>query len=91
MAGIQGSALCVAVSDAGGPGGSLPCAMLSPEALRAELGAIRQATARPYNLNFFSHTPPVPDPAREAAWRRLLQPYFQSLGIDPQSLPGTRP
>lgn len=86
MAGVQGSALCIAVSNAGGLG-SLPCAMLSPEALGAELGAIRQSTARPYNLNFFCHAPPVPDPGREAAWRRLLQPYFESLGIDSQNIP----
>ncbi|HKV06637.1 MAG TPA: nitronate monooxygenase, partial [Thermoanaerobaculia bacterium] len=31
MAGVQGSALAVAVSNAGGLG-SLPCAMLSPDA-----------------------------------------------------------
>ena len=33
MAGAQGSAMTIAVSEAGGLG-SLPCAMLSPEALR---------------------------------------------------------
>ena len=36
MAGVQGHELAVAVSNAGGLG-SLPCAMLSPEALRKEL------------------------------------------------------
>jgi nitronate monooxygenase len=86
MAGVQGSALCIAVSNAGGLG-SLPCAMLGPEALGAELGAIRQGTTQPYNLNFFCHTPPVPDQEREAAWRRLLQPYFESFGIDSQNIP----
>ena len=33
MAGVQGSALTVAVSNAGGLG-ALPCAMLRPDALR---------------------------------------------------------
>jgi nitronate monooxygenase len=33
MAGVQAGALAVAVSEAGGLG-SLPCAMLTPEALR---------------------------------------------------------
>ena len=36
MAGVQGSALAIAVSEAGALG-SLPCAMLAPEALRDEL------------------------------------------------------
>ncbi|NMG05299.1 2-nitropropane dioxygenase, partial [Azoarcus taiwanensis] len=39
MAGVQGHALTVAVSNAGGLG-SLPCAMLSADALRNELTAI---------------------------------------------------
>jgi nitronate monooxygenase len=38
MAGVQGSALAVAVSNAGGLG-SLPAALLSPEALRREAQA----------------------------------------------------
>src|SRR5204863_9059789 len=39
MAGVQGQALAVAVSNAGGLG-SLPCAMLSLDAMRKELAAI---------------------------------------------------
>lgn len=84
MAGVQGSALAVAVSNAGGLG-ALPCAMLSPDKMRAELAAIRAATSRPYNVNFFCHTPPVPDAAREAAWRARLAPYYQELGLDPNA------
>jgi hypothetical protein len=38
MAGVQGSALAIAVSNAGGLG-SLPCALLSLDAMRAELMA----------------------------------------------------
>jgi len=34
MAGVQGSALAIAVSDAGGLG-SLPCGMLSADAMRS--------------------------------------------------------
>src|SRR6185369_5195597 len=82
MAGVQDSALAVAVSNAGGLG-SLPCAMLSPDALRAELTAVRAGTDRPVNVNFFCHTPPTPDPAREAAWRTLLAPYYAEFGIGP--------
>jgi nitronate monooxygenase len=86
MAGVQGSALAVAVSEAGGLG-SLPCAMLGPEALRAELQAIRAQTARPFNVNFFCHAPPVPDAARDAAWRAMLAPYYREYGIDADAAP----
>jgi nitronate monooxygenase len=86
MAGVQGSAMAVAVSNAGGLG-SLPCAMLSPQALSSELEALRAGTTRPYNVNFFCHTPPTPDAAREAAWREALTPYARELGIDLASVP----
>lgn len=86
MAGAQGSAMAIAVSNAGGLG-SLPCAMLTPDALRSELQAITTQTTRPYNVNFFCHTPPVPDAAREAAWRAALAPYYAEFGIDPASVP----
>src|SRR5687767_11860194 len=86
MAGVQGSALAIAVSNAGGLG-SLPCAMLAPEAIRKECVAIRAATARPFNVNFFCHAPPQPDAAREKAWRTALAPYFAELGIDGDSIP----
>jgi len=68
MAGVQGSALAVAVSNAGGLG-SLPCAMLSIDGIRSELAAIAAQTAKPFNVNFFCHVPPTPSAAREAAWR----------------------
>ena len=59
LAGVQGSRLAIAVSNAGGLG-SLPCAMLSTEAMRKELAEIRVGTAKPYNVNFFCHAPPLP-------------------------------
>lgn len=86
MAGVQGSALAVAVSNAGGLG-SLPCAMLGAEALRAELASIRAQTAKPFNVNFFCHHTPVADPARETAWRQSLAPYYAEFGIDPSTIP----
>lgn len=81
MAGVQGSALAVAVSNAGGLG-SLPCAMLGPDAIRQELAAIRAKTTNPFNVNFFCHTQPEPSAEREAAWRAALSPYFSEYGID---------
>lgn len=86
MAGLQGSAMAVAVSNAGGLG-SLPCAMLSPQALRSELSAIREQTSRAYNVNFFCHAVPVPDAAREAAWRAALAPYYAEFGLDLAGVP----
>lgn len=86
MAGVQGSALAIAVSNGGGLG-SLPCAMLGAEAMRSELAAIRAGTGRPFNVNFFCHRPPQPDAAREAAWRAALAPYYAELGIDPAGVP----
>lgn len=82
MAGAQGAAMAVAVSEAGGLG-SLPGALLGIDAMRAELALIRQRTAKPVNLNFFCHRPPAADAAREAAWRARLAPYYAELGIDP--------
>jgi nitronate monooxygenase len=85
MAGSQGTALAIAVSEAGGLG-SLPCAMLGPDQIRDALRTITSATSKPYNVNFFVHRPPQPDAAREAAWRKLLTPYYAEFGIDPAAI-----
>jgi nitronate monooxygenase len=86
MAGVQGSALAIAVCNAGGLG-SLPCAMLAPDAIRREIAAIKAGTDAPFAVNFFCHTPPVADTAREAAWRHALAPYYREYGIDAASIP----
>ncbi len=86
MAGVQGSALTIAVSNAGGLG-SLACAMLTPDALLKELQAIKAGTDRPYNLNFFCHTQPEQSSEREQAWRATLAPYYAEFGIDPETIP----
>lgn len=87
MAGVQGHALAAAVCNAGGLG-SIPAAMLSGEALEKELSQLTALTDKPYNVNFFCHTPPEPDPAREAQWQQTLQPYYIELGL---SLAGIAP
>ena len=81
MAGVQASALAVAVSNAGGLG-SLPAAMLTLDSLRSELQAISAQTTRPYNINFFCHTPPVPDAQRDTTWHAALSPYYDAFGLD---------
>jgi nitronate monooxygenase len=93
MAGVQGSALAIAVSNAGGLG-SLPCALLDVDAMRKELAAVRAHTTKPFNVNFFCHTPPVPSVERERAWRAALAPYFAEFGIDASAIeagPGRLP
>ena len=85
MAGSQGSALAIAVSNAGGLG-SQPCAMIGPDSIRTELRAITAATSKPYNVNFFAHRQPQPDDIRERAWRKVLAPYFAEYGIDADSI-----
>lgn len=86
MAGSQGSALALAVCQAGGMG-SLPGAMLSPEALSAELKILREQARGPWNVNFFCHTPPPPDEAAQARWRDTLHAFYEEAGIDPHRIP----
>jgi nitronate monooxygenase len=86
MAGSTLGDMAAAVSEAGGLG-SLPCATLSVDQMRAEVGAIRQKTTKPINLNFFCHRPPRIDAEREAAWRKRLDRYYAELRIDPAAPP----
>jgi nitronate monooxygenase len=86
MAGAQGSRLALAVSNAGGIG-SLPCALLSLDAMRAELERLRAGTPNPFNVNFFCHSTPVFDAQRDEAWRALLAPYYDELGLDMEAAP----
>lgn len=86
MAGVQGSALAIAVSNAGGLG-SLPCAMLDADSLRRELKAVKLQCDKPFNVNFFCHESAVYDAEREAAWRARLTPYYREFGIEPSPIP----
>lgn len=86
MAGVQDHRLAVAVSNAGGLG-SLPAAMLSLDALKAELKQFSAKTDKPYNVNFFCHTPPTFSEAREAIWRAALKPYYDEMGLDVNNIP----
>ena len=81
LAGANGPAMAIAASEAGGLG-SLPCGMLDATKARAEIGAIRQRTTKPLNVNFFCHTPPTPDPDRDARWKERLAAYYAELGLD---------
>jgi nitronate monooxygenase len=82
MASAMDAELVIAASEAGALG-SLPCATISAEKAREQVGIIRQRVSAPLNMNFFSHTPVAADPAREAKWRKRLEPYYRELGLDP--------
>jgi nitronate monooxygenase len=82
MAGAMDVELAVAVAQGGGLG-SLPCAMLTPERLREQVTQFHAGSDKPVNVNFFCHTPPVPNNAREHAWRERLKPYYAELAVDP--------
>ncbi|MCK9918671.1 nitronate monooxygenase family protein [Microbacteriaceae bacterium K1510] len=84
MAGAMDATLAIEVAKAGGLG-SLPAAMLTADQLRAQVAAFRAAVDAPINLNFFAHTSPVPNNAREHAWREALKPYYGEYGIDPNA------
>jgi nitronate monooxygenase len=81
MAGAMDWELAAAVSEAGGLG-SLPCAMLSVEKAREQIGEFRARAKKPLNVNFFCHEQPAPSNAREAAWRERLQPYYEEFKLD---------
>lgn len=86
MAGVQGSALTVAVSNAGGLG-SLPCAMLSEASIEQELQTIQAGTDKPFNVNFFCHTTPTIDDDTLVRWQSQLGGYYEELAVEPSSLP----
>jgi nitronate monooxygenase len=88
MAGAQDAALAIAASKGGGLG-SIPCALLSPEAAHAQIAQFRAATSGPLNLNFFCHV--APDAWDDSAWRAALAPYYAEYRVGyPASPPPLR-
>jgi nitronate monooxygenase len=81
MAGVTSPEMVIAVSEAGGLG-SLPSAQYTATQFREALEAVRAGTRRPINVNFFCHTDAHEDPVRQAAWRRVLVPYYSEAGLD---------
>lgn len=83
MAGASDVELAIAVAKAGGLA-ALPAGMLDGEQVRAQVEQFRAAAKdKPLNLNFLTHKMPVPNNAREHAWRERLKPYYIEFGIDP--------
>lgn len=89
MANAGGVDLCVAAIE-GGALGSLPCGMLGQDQVLSQVSVVRQRTLKALNLNFFCHR--VPEASEDSAWRALLQPYYNELGIsDPPPAPLRKP
>lgn len=84
MASAMDADLVIAASEAGALG-SLPCATISVEKAREQVGIIRQRVTAPLNMNFFCHTAVAADAAREANWRKRLASYYKELGLDPDA------
>ena len=82
MAGASTPEMAIAVGEAGGLA-SLPCALYTVDQARAAVAVVRRGTEKPLNLNFFCHTPPTVDAARERVWRARLAPYYVEKGLDP--------
>lgn len=82
MAGTSTVALAAAVSNAGGLG-SLGLGICNVEQAREQIQQLKQATSKPFNINFFCHQPATVDSSREQAWLALLQPYFAEFSAQP--------
>jgi len=82
MAAVQDADIMIGAAS-GGALASLPCAMISPEKVRQQVGIVRQAVSAPINLNFFCHTAVSADPTREARWKQRLGDYYMEYGVDP--------
>jgi nitronate monooxygenase len=80
MSGFTPPALAAAVCNAGGLG-SVGCAGVPPATVRSQTVALRQATNRPFNLNFFVHSRPHFDPEATDRMRARLSTYFDEFGI----------
>ena len=84
MAGASTVELAAAVSEAGGLG-SFGAAATPPDRLRATVGAIRQRTARPFNVNVFSSRAEQFDPEERPGPQlaERLAAYHGELGLGP--------
>ena len=85
MAGVQDWRLAAAVCAAGGLG-SVPAGMLDAAGLEQQLAQLSAATDTPWNVNFFCHDSPAPNPEGEQRWVETLHPYYDEFGADPKRL-----
>ena len=80
MGGVSTPQLVAAVSNAGALG-SLACGAMPAGNVREQVGRIREATNRPFNINFFVHKRPHLDMAAAERMRERLSRYYTELGL----------
>lgn len=86
MAGASTPELAAAVANAGGLG-ALGLGALCAADAQAAIVATRALTERPFQINFFCHTPETPDAERIRSWQNHIAPHFAHLGaLPPQGL-----
>jgi nitronate monooxygenase len=85
--GFTTPALVAAVCEAGGLG-SLAAPYLQPDAMAAEVAAVRALTDRPFAINLFVFDPPTPTAEQVERTAERLAPFCRELGIDPPTLVG---
>ena len=84
MAGAGGVALAVAAMR-GGAVGSLPCALLTADQLRAQVAEVRAQASGPLNLNFFCHA--LEETVDDGEWRAALAPFYARESVSPPTSP----
>ena len=90
MAGAATPELAAAVSAAGGLG-SLGSATLPADELVRQARAVRDATDRPFNVNFFCHRPPELDESDAARARDRFGRLYRELGLGQPPEPSVPP
>ncbi|CUI06365.1 NAD(P)H-dependent flavin oxidoreductase [Massilia antarctica] len=84
--GASRAELVAAVSNAGGLG-CMAGSLMSPAAMRDEVGRIRSMTDQPFLLNLFVLQTPSPSAEEVNAAVELLRPVWESLGWDKLPIP----
>ena len=87
MASAATPQLAAAVSGAGGLG-SLGSSTLAPDELIEQARAVRELTARPFNVNFFCHRPPALGDEDAQRARERFRPLYEEFGLDEPPEPG---
>ena len=80
MAGATSPDMAIVVANAGALG-SLGCALQAADQVVADASAARAGTNRTLNYNFFVHRSPVDDPAKTAAAKAVLKPWYDMFGL----------
>lgn len=82
MAGVSSPAMAAAVSEAGALG-SIAVGATDAGGAQAMIAAVRERTARSFNVNLFCHRPAVANGDIESAWIERFRDLFAQYGAAP--------